>query len=88
MPDSMLLGTLYRPEPPRSRQAAPIVRYDLDLNVLGNRVGCDVVTAAFVLLAFLEAGYYQRRLSELTEREIDAALARALERMEALAVPL
>jgi hypothetical protein len=78
----------YRPEPPRSRQAAPIVRYGLDLNVLGNRVGCDVVTAAFVLLALLEAGHYQARLSALTEVEIDAGLARALERMEALAVPL
>jgi hypothetical protein len=78
----------YRPEPPRSRQAEPIVRYDLDLNVLGNRVGCDVVTAAFVLLALLEAGYYQRRLSQFTEAEIDSVLARALSRMEALAVPL
>jgi hypothetical protein len=56
--------------------------------VLGNRVGCDVVTAAFVLLALLEAGHYQARLSALTEAEIDAGLARALERMEALAVPL
>jgi hypothetical protein len=78
----------YRPEPPRSRQAAPIVRYGLDLNVLGNRVGCDVVTAAFVLLALLEAGHYQARLSALEERQIDLALARALERMEALSVPL
>jgi hypothetical protein len=85
---SGLVIALYRPEPRRPRQAAPIVSYGLDLNELGNRVGCDVVTAAFVLLAFLEAGYYQRRLSELTERDIDAALARALERMEALAVPL
>jgi hypothetical protein len=83
-----LICASYRPEPPRPRQAAPIVSYGLDLNTLGNRVGCDVVTAAFVLLAFLEAGYYQRRLSELNEREIDTALARALERMEALAVPL